>query len=61
MELPIIKVQTVHKADKSTWTPWALANDMCRLIEGTREAEYAPAVLTTEAEVLVTNGCTSCA
>ncbi len=52
--LPIIKIQTVHKADKSSWNQWALANDTGRLIEGTREAEYSPAIQITEGEVLLT-------
>lgn len=54
MSFPIIKIQTVHKADKSTWNQWALANETGRLIEGTREAEYSPSVLTTEGEILLT-------
>jgi len=35
-DLPIIKIQTVHKADKSTWNLWALENDTGRLILGTK-------------------------
>ena len=54
MELPIIKIQTVHKADKSTWNQWALANDTGRLIEGTHEAEYSPAIRIIEGETSLT-------
>ena len=42
--LPIIKIQTVHKADKSTWNQWALAHNVGRLLEGSREAEYSPEI-----------------
>ena len=52
--LPIIKVQTVHKADKSTWNIWALENNVGRLIEGTKEAEYSPEVYVAKNEILVT-------
>lgn len=52
--LPIIKVQTVHKADKSTWNLWALENNIGRLLEGTREAEYSPEVYIAKQEVLLT-------
>lgn len=53
-KLPVIKIQTVHKADKSTWDQWALANNVGRLIEDSYEAEYSPAILTFEGEVLLT-------
>lgn len=52
--LPIVKVQTVHKADKSTWNQWAIENDVPRLIEGTYEAEYSPEVRTAPEEILMT-------
>jgi len=52
--LPIIKIQTVHKADKSTWNQWAIENDVGRLIEGTREAEYFPEVLPIQNEIVIT-------
>jgi len=53
-DLPIIKIQTVHKADKSTWNLWALENDIARLIEGTREAEYSPEVYIAKNEIVIT-------
>ena len=53
-DLPVIKIQTVHKADKSTWNRWALENDTGRLIEGTKEAEYSPEVYVAKNEILVT-------
>ncbi len=52
--LPMIKIQTVHKADRSTWNLWALENDAGRLIEGTREAEYSPKVYRAKNEILIT-------
>lgn len=52
--LPIIKIQTVHKADKSTWNQWALENNVGRLLEGTREAEYSPDVHSTGKEIIIT-------
>ena len=52
--LPIIKVQTVHKADKSTWNLWALEHDVGRLIEGTKEAEYSPDVHVAKNEIIIT-------
>lgn len=52
--LPIIKIQTVHKANKSTWNLWALENDVARLIEGTKEAEYSPDVYIAKNEIVVT-------
>ncbi|MEL6133615.1 MAG: isochorismatase family cysteine hydrolase, partial [Bacteroidota bacterium] len=52
--LPIIKIQTVHKADKSTWNQWALEHDVPRLLEGSREAEYVPEVHSVAEEVWVT-------
>ncbi|MEZ4830049.1 MAG: isochorismatase family cysteine hydrolase [Bacteroidia bacterium] len=52
--LPIIKVQTVHKADRSTWNLWALENDTARLIEGTKEAEYSPDIYIAKNEMLIT-------
>jgi len=52
--LPIIKIQTVHKADKSTWNIWALENDTGRLIEGTKEAEYSPKVYIAKNEIVIT-------
>jgi nicotinamidase-related amidase len=53
-KLPIIKIQTVHKADKSTWNLWALENNVGRLIEGTKEAEYSPEVYVAENEIIIT-------
>lgn len=52
--LPIIKIQTVHKADKSTWNLWALENNIGRLIEGTKEAEYSPNVYIANNEIVIT-------
>ncbi|MCR9134280.1 MAG: cysteine hydrolase [bacterium] len=52
--LPIIKIQTVHKADRSTWNLWALENNTGRLIEGTREAEYSPDIYSAKNEMLIT-------
>ncbi len=56
---PIIKIQTVHKADKSTWNQWALKNNVARLIEGSREAEYSPDVHTAKHEIYLTKTRTS--
>lgn len=52
--LPIIKIQTVHKADKSTWNLWALENNIGRLIEGTKEAEYSSDVYKSKNEIVIT-------
>lgn len=52
--LPIIKIQTVHKADKSTWNQWALEHNVGRLLEGSREAEYSPDVISTENDIVIT-------
>lgn len=52
--LPIIKIQTVHKADKSTWNQWAIENDAGRLIEGSKEAEYSPEVHVAKDELIIT-------
>lgn len=52
--LPIIKIQTVHKADKSTWNLWAKEHNIGRLIEGTREAEYSPKVYVAKNEIVMT-------
>ena len=53
-KLPVIKIQTVHKADKSTWNQWALENNSGRLLEGSKEAEYSPEVHVTENETVIT-------
>lgn len=53
-QLPIFKIQTVHKADKSTWNQWAIANDVPRLIEGTTEAEYVPEIELTSNDIILT-------
>jgi len=52
--LPVFKIQTVHKADKSTWNQWAINNNVGRLIEGTKEAEYSPLVYKSKNEILIT-------
>lgn len=52
--LPIIKIQTVHKADKSTWNQWALENSVGRLIVGTKEAEYSPGIHVAKNEIVIT-------
>ncbi len=36
--LPIVQVETVHQADRSTWNTWMLDNNQPRMIEGTHEA-----------------------
>jgi nicotinamidase-related amidase len=53
-KLPVFIIQTVHKADKSTWNQWALENNVGRLIEGTEEAEYSPEVIRTPDETVIT-------
>lgn len=53
-QLPVFKIQTVHKKDKSTWNQWAIENDIGRLIEGTEEAEYSAEVLSTKNEISIT-------
>ena len=40
--LPVIRVQTVHTADGSTWNQWMKEHNSPRLIDGTREAEEHP-------------------
>lgn len=52
--LPIIKIQTVHKADKSTRNQWALNNNVGRLIEGTKEAEISPEIHVVKNEIVIT-------
>lgn len=51
--LPIFKIQTIHKADRSTWNLWALENDTGRLIEGTTEAEFSPDVYVADKETVI--------
>ena len=53
-ELPILKIQTIHKVDKSTWNQWAREHDQGRLIEGTGEAEYSPEVYVAQNEIVLT-------
>jgi len=52
--LPIFKIQTVHKADKSTWNQWAINNDVGRLIKGTKEVEYSPLVYKSANKTFIT-------
>ncbi len=37
--LPVARIQTRHKADRSTWNRWMKEHNAPRLIEGTRDAE----------------------
>ena len=39
---------------KSTWNIWALENNVGRLIEGTKEAEYSPKIYVTDNELMIT-------
>ncbi|MEO0896782.1 MAG: isochorismatase family cysteine hydrolase [Bacteroidota bacterium] len=51
---PIVRVQTVHKSDKSTWNQWALAHNVPRLIEGSHEANYAKEVIQKQTDIILT-------
>ncbi len=42
--LLVVQVQTVHRADGSTWNQWMKEHNTGRLIEGTREAKPYPDV-----------------
>lgn len=50
--LPIIHIQTVHKADRSTWNQWMKDHNSPRLLEGSREAEEHPGVHTYPTDVI---------
>ena len=51
--LPVVLVQVVHKADRSTWNQWMIEHDTPALIEGTPEAEQHPDVHTCETDIVV--------
>ncbi len=51
--LPVIQVQTVHKADGSTWNQWMLEHQTGHLIEGTWEAEPHPKVHIQSTDIVV--------
>jgi nicotinamidase-related amidase len=52
--LPVIRILTVHKADKSTWDLWMKENDTPRLLEGTRESEEHPDIHRVNTDIVVT-------
>jgi len=52
-KLPVVHVQTVHKADRSTWNQWMRQHNTGHLIDGTPEAEAHPDVHTCDADVLL--------
>ena len=52
-KLLVVQIQTVHKADGSTWNQWMKEHNKGRLIEGTREAEEHPDVHTCDTDVVV--------
>jgi nicotinamidase-related amidase len=51
--LPVVRIQTVHKADGSTWNQWMKEHNTPRLIEGTREAEEHPDVHRCDTDVVI--------
>jgi nicotinamidase-related amidase len=51
--LPVVLVQVVHKADRSTWNQWMIEHDAPALIEGTPEAEEHPDVHTRETDIVL--------
>ena len=51
--LPIVRIQTIHKADGSTWNQWMKEHDTPRLIEGTWEAEGHPEVHTHDTDMVI--------
>ena len=52
-KLPVVRVWTVHKADRSTWNQWMREHNTGRLIEGTPEAEEHPGVHASDEDVVV--------
>jgi len=52
-KLPVVRVQTVHEADGSTWNQWMKEHNTGRLIEGTWEAEEHPDVHTCDTDVVI--------
>lgn len=52
-KLPVVQVQTVHKADGSTWNQWMKEHNTGHLIEGTREADEHPDVHTCDTDVVI--------
>jgi len=52
-ELPVVHIQTVHKADRSTWNQWMKEHNAAALIEGTREAEEHPDVHTCDTDIVI--------
>ncbi len=51
--LPVVHIQTIHKADRSTWNQWMKEHDAAALIEGTREAEVHPDVHVADTDIVV--------
>jgi ribosomal-protein-serine acetyltransferase len=51
--LPVIRIQTRHKADGSTWTRWMKGNNAPLLIEGARDAEEHPDLHGAASDVVV--------
>ena len=52
-DLPVVRIQTVHKAGGSTWNQWMKEHNTPRLIEGTQEAEEHPDVHGSDTDVVI--------
>jgi nicotinamidase-related amidase len=52
-DLPVVRIQTVHKADGSTWNQWMKEHNAPRLIEGTWEVEEHPDVHRCDTDVVI--------
>lgn len=51
--LPVVLVQVMHKADRSTWNQWMIEHDAPAVIEGTPEAEEHPDVHTCATDIVL--------
>jgi len=51
--LPVVRVQTIHDSDGSTWNQWMKQHNTGRLIDGTREAEWHPDVHVCDPDVVL--------
>ena len=52
-ELPIFNIQTIHKADRSTWSRLMRKHDYSCLLEGTEEAELVNGYRTPECAIQI--------
>ncbi|MBV7335657.1 cysteine hydrolase [Chloroflexi bacterium TSY] len=49
----VIRIQTVHTADGSSWNQWMKEHNSPRLIEGTQEAEEHPALDRCDSDIVI--------